>query len=94
MNYHSLSWFLRSKQAHPLESPSSISFTTVPGSGAQNVANLTFNTQTKSISECQLSYDIILGIFFFFWLYHEGLWDLSLLTRDQSCASCIGSAES
>lgn len=56
--------FLESKQAHPLESPSSISFTTVPGNEAQDVANLTFNTQTKSISECQLSYNIILGIFF------------------------------
>ena len=66
MNYHCLSRFLHSKQAHPLESPSSISFTTVPGSDAQNVANLTFNTQTKSISECQFSYNSILGIFFFF----------------------------
>ena len=103
MNYHCLSRFLHSKQAHPLESPSSISFTTVPGSDTQNVANLTFNTWTKSISECQFSYNSILGIFFFFLVVPQrpvilAYWirprDLSLLTRDQSCASCIGSAES
>ena len=83
MNYHCLSRFLHSKQAHPLESPSSISFTTVPGSDTQNVANLTFNTWTKSISECQFSYNSILGIFFFFFGCTTKACDLSLLDQAQ-----------
>ena len=40
-----------------------------------------------------LSLDEVLFLFvFFFWL--RGMWDLSSLTKDQTCAPCTGSVES
>ena len=40
----------------------------------------------------KFSPSLSLSLFFFFWLY--GMWDVSSLTRDQTCAHCNESVES
>ena len=60
-------------------------------------SSASFYTTYQHIGQCWPSPIFLFCRFFFFFFFLTtpcGMWDLSSLTRDRTCAPCIGSAES